>query len=172
MNEKYLQIVAELKTEFPNFEIVQKENNWLMRLIYNLTLMRFWNPDFMSAYVTVMFGRVYMPSYLIGSLTGYMVLRHERVHLRDAARWPVLFELSYLLFPLPFFITMRAYWEYRAYCESLVTEAELFGYVRRDTIDFFVNQFTGSYYLWMFPFPDFLRRRFYRFLATMYIMVR
>ena len=152
--------------------VILKEDNVWMKLLYNITLMRFWNPDFMSAYVTVMFGRVYMPAHLIGTLTGYMVLRHERIHLRDARRWPILFELSYLFFPLPILITLRAYWEYRAYCESLVAEAEIYGYARRDSIEFFVNQFVGSYYLWMFPFPNFLRERFYRFLASRAILVR
>lgn len=172
MNEKYNEIVEELQSEFPRFRVIPKENNVWMKILYSLSLMRFWNPDFMTAYVTVMFGRVYMPAHLIGTYTGYMILRHERVHLRDAARWPLLFELSYLFFPLPFVLTLRAYWEYRAYCESLVVEAERYGYVRRDSIEFYVGQFTGSYYLWMFPFPAFLRERFYRFLASKYITVK
>jgi hypothetical protein len=39
-------------------------------------------------------------------------LRHEAVHLRDARRFPVLFELSYLA-ALPAVFTARAWWEWR-----------------------------------------------------------
>lgn len=164
MNKIYVEFIKEIKSEFPKFEVIEKQKSLLMKIIYYCTGMCFWNPRFMTAYVTVMFGRVYMPYYLIDTLTGYEILRHERVHLRDAARWPLLFEASYLFFPLPFIFTMRAYWEYRAYCESLIVEAEIYGFVNSKSIEFYIEQFTGSYYLWMFPFPKIVRRAFYRFL--------
>lgn len=163
MNKLYSELVNNIKKEFPTFEVVEKESSFWMHALYIASLMRFWNPDFMESYVTVMFGKVYMPKRFIGSETGYRILRHERIHLLDAKKWPILFELSYLLFPLPFIITMRAYWEFRAYCESLTVEAETRGYVSIATIDFIVKQFTGSYYLWMFPFPNYLRNAFTRF---------
>ena len=172
MDQKYIDIVEEIKKEFPSFEVIDKKKSILMRLLFNIALMRLWNPHFMELYVTVMFGKVYMPDNLIGTYTGYQILRHERVHLRDAKRWPVLFELSYLLFPLPFIITMRAYWEYRAYCESLIVQFETYGYVYQGTIDFIVTQFTSSYYLWMFPFPKYLNKKFMQFLQERNIPVR
>jgi hypothetical protein len=168
----YYDFVEEIKAEFPKFEIIEKQNSPLMKFIYTITLMRFWNPFFMTAYITTMFGKVYMPRNLIGTLTGYEVLRHERIHLRDAARWPVLFELSYIFFPLPIVFTMRAYWEFRGYCESLVVENEVFGCVYKESIDFYVEQFTGKFYLWMFPFPKYLHSRFMKFLMDRNIMVK
>ena len=85
-NKLYLDIVADITKEFPKFEVLEKQNSRLMKFVYVVTLMRFWNPYFMTAYVTTMFGKVYMPRNLIGTLTAYEVLRHELVHLRDARR--------------------------------------------------------------------------------------
>lgn len=168
----YYDFVDEIKREFPKFEVIEKQNSKLMKFVYVVTLMRFWNPAFMNAYITTMFGKVYMPRNLIGTLTGYEVLRHERVHLRDAARFPVLFELSYIFFPLPIVFTMRAYWEYRAYCESLLVESEMFDCVYKESIDFYVDQFTGKYYLWMCPFESLIRKAFMKFLTDRNIMVK
>jgi len=172
MNKLYYDIVEDIKREFPNFEVVEKQNSSLMKFIFNISLMRFWNPYFMTAYVTTMFGKVYMPRNLIGSLTAYEVLRHELVHLRDARRFPIFFELSYIFLPFPFVFTMRAYWEFRGYCESLVVENEIFGYVYKESVEFYVKQFTGSFYLWMCPFPDFMRKKFMKFLDERGIMVK
>lgn len=163
-SDKYFSLVKEMEEEFPGFRVYDKSTSALMKLIYHVMLMRFWNRDFMDAYVTAFGNRVWMPPYLIGSLTGYEILRHERVHLRDASRWPIIFELSYLFLPLPFIFTVRAFWEFRAYCESLRVEAEMLGYVRRDSLDFYVKQFTGSYYLWMCPFPNYVMKKFVKFL--------
>jgi hypothetical protein len=172
MNEQYVKIIDDIKKEFPNFEVIEKNKSFLMKIIYIVTLMPLWNPHFMDLYVTVMFGKVYMPPNLIGTSTGYQILRHERIHLQDAKSWPVLFELSYLLFPLPLIVTMRAYWEYRAYCESLIVQYEIYGYVHSATLDFIISQFTSSYYLWMFPFPKYLNKKFMQFLQERNIPVR
>lgn len=163
MDKSYEYLVEQIKSEFPRFQVIEKEKNFWMKLVFSLTLMRFWNPNFMESYITVMFGKVYMPQRFIGTSIGYEVLRHELVHLRDAKKWPVLFELSYIFFPLPFIITFRAYWEFRAYCESLTVDAEKYGYVRSSTIEFIITQFTSSYYLWMFPFPNILRNAFTKY---------
>ena len=165
-------LVKAIKNEFPNFEVVPKSSSWLMKGLYTFSLMRFWNPHFMEVYITALFGKVYMPERFIGTQIGYEVLRHEYVHLRDAARFPVLFELSYLFLPLPVIFTLRAYWEYRGYCESLLAEYERLGYVRASSLDFIVKQFTGSSYLWMFPFPKLLRRAFSNFLEVRRIAIK
>lgn len=172
MDKKYLLLLQEITREFPKFQIIEKENSSWMRFLFTITMMRFWNPEFMSRYVTVMFGCVYMPKSYIGTSVGYEILRHERIHLRDAKNWPIFFELSYLFFPLPIIFTMRAFWEYRAYCESLLTEYERLGYVNHSSIEFYVSQFTGSFYLWMCPFPNFMRKCFYNFLLKREIPVR
>ena len=58
MDQKYIDIVEEIKSEFPNFEVIEKGKSFWMRLLFNITLMRLWNPHFMESYVTVMFGKV------------------------------------------------------------------------------------------------------------------
>ena len=171
MNVKYTTLVREMKEEFKNFEVIEKDTSKLMKFLYSIALMKFWNPDFMTRYTTTLFGKVYMPYGLIDTTTGYSVLRHERVHLRDAKRFPVLFEISYLLL-FPAILTMRAFWEYRAYCESLAVYAELQGSVREYQIDITIDQFTGKYYLWMFPFRKLLKRKFLRFLDENRIKVQ
>lgn len=163
---KFNEFVEEIKVEFPKFQLVKKEDSKLMRLIFAVTLMRFWNPYFMEDYITTLFGKVYMPFRVIGTAAGYDILRHERVHLRDAARFPILFELSYILLPLPAVFTMRAYWEYRGYCESLLAEYERYGNVRRIAIEYYVHIFAGPTYLWMCPFRNFMRNKFYKFLES------
>ena len=164
MNVKYTSIVRQMREEFPHFKVIAKEDSRLMRFIFAILLMRYWNPYFMTHYTTTMFGKVYMPYVFIDTSAGYTILRHERIHLQDAARYPVFFELSYL-FLLPFGITMRAFWEYRAYCESLRVVAEMQGFVCEHQVDDVVRQFAGPYYLWMLPFPGFLKRKFLIFLS-------
>lgn len=163
--------VQKVKQEFPKFEIIVKEESKLMKLIYNITLMRFWNPLFMSYFITVMFGKVYMPRQFIGIPASVDILRHEVVHLRDMKKFPILFELSYILFPLPIIFTMRAFWEFRGYCESIRAIYDRYGYVSEKSIDFFVEQFTSSSYLWMYPFPKTVKNKFLKFASDNNIKV-
>ena len=53
----------------------------------------------------------------LDNLEGYAVtLRHEMTHIRQARDYPVWFQLSYLLLPLPFlFAYGRWHWERQAY---------------------------------------------------------
>lgn len=45
---------------------------------------------------------------------------HELVHIRQARHWPVLFQLSYLLLPVPFFFAwFRWRWEREAYLVNI-----------------------------------------------------
>lgn len=86
------------------------------------------------------------------------LLRHEGVHVADQWRWGVLFYLSYFL-PLylgPF--TLRAWWEWRAYREDVRDEVERTGRLSAGTRERVVRAFTGRVYLWMWPFPSFMRR--------------
>lgn len=48
------------------------------------------------------------------------VLLHEIEHIKQARRWPVMFQISYLLLPVPvFFAWFRWYFERKAYLASL-----------------------------------------------------
>jgi hypothetical protein len=169
---EFYSLVEEIKGEFPKFKIIPKEESPFMKFLYVATLMFLWNKHFMENYITVIFGVVYMPKCYIGTATGGDVLRHERVHMRDAHRWPILFELSYIFLPLPLIFSARAFWEYRGYCESLLAERDRYGYVSNSSIDFYVSLFCSSDYLWMFPFKKYLRNKFLEFLSKNNIEIK
>ena len=161
--DTYNLLVHAIKIEFPDFVVIPKLQSKFMWACYYLSLMPLWNPHFMSRFITVAFGKVYMPEELIGTDIGADVLRHELVHLRDAKRWKILFYLSYVLFPLPAVFTMRAYWEFRGYCESIRAERDRYGVVYSESLNYYVSLFTGPSYLWMCPFPKFVMRKFVEF---------
>jgi hypothetical protein len=149
----------ELTAEFPSFRLFPKESSPLMRALYRALQMRFWNREFLTHYTTVIATRVYMPESLIGTEQGYRTLRHERVHMRDARRTGFFpFAFSYL-FLFPSVVTARAYWELRAYAETMRVELEETGDISEDTIEFIAERFVGSDYLFMCPFPRFVRGR-------------
>ena len=149
-----------LADELPGFGIGYKDESRLQQLIG--VLVRPFNRDYMSHYTTVLFGVVWFPSRSwrarVGPRAIYEILRHEAVHLRDARRFWGFFHLSYV-FLLPAGLTMRAFWEWRAYAESLRVQAELDGAIDDATLRFIEERFTGPDYLFMCPFPRLVRRR-------------
>lgn len=151
---------AHLRAHLPRFRICYKDESTLQRLIGRLV----WpfNRTYCTQYTTVMFGRVYFPNRdwcaRWGPEAVYGILRHEAIHLMDMRRFPGLFQLSYL-FALPSIFTMRAVWEWRGYVETMRVEAELHGCISDTLITHIQARFTGADYLFMCPFPRFIRRR-------------
>jgi hypothetical protein len=150
----------ELAAELPGFAVAYKDESRVQRVLARL-LWPF-NRHYLTGYTTVMFGRVYFPSRAWREAAGaeriYKTLRHEAVHLRDARRFPLLFQLTYL-FVLPSVLTLRALWEWRAYAETLRVEHELHGPIPDRLLDDITARFVGPDYLFMCPFPRFVRRR-------------
>jgi hypothetical protein len=154
---RFQAFARDLAREFPGFRVVTKEDSLLMRTLYWLLAMPLWNRVFLTHYTTVLVYRVYMPRALIGTDAGYRTLRHERVHMRDARRTGILpFAISYL-FLLPTVLTLRAYWELRAYVETLRVELEETGAIPDESLERIATRFTGSDYFFMCPFPRFIR---------------
>lgn len=161
-------LLADIKTEFPSFKLMRKEDSKFMKTL--AVLVKPFCPDFQQSFGTTIGKTVYYPSHWDDS-TLYEVLRHERVHMRDSDKWGPLYYLTYVLLPLPFIISGRAYWEFRGYCETLKVLWEFHGKPvgtdglpvlwRRD-LDWVVEQFTGPSYLFMLPMPKLLRRAFER----------
>ena len=152
MSDRFDHIVEELEREFSTFRLVSKHRSLLMKLIYHGLGMRWWCPEFLTRYTTVIVSVVYMPVELMHTDEGYRVLRHERVHMRDCWRTGVLpFALSYL-FMLPAVFTLRAHWEMRGYTETMRVELEETGAISDETLDYIEEQFTGPAYFWMCPF--------------------
>jgi hypothetical protein len=160
---------AALRAELPRFAVIYKDESRLHRLIG--ALVRPLNARYMQDYTTVIAGVVAFPSRAwraaVGERAIYEILRHEAVHLRDARRFPILFELSWLLLPLPTVLTMRAYWEWRGYAESMRARVELGLPVDDAWIEHVVQRFCGPDYGFMWPFPAALRRRFVALRAAL-----
>lgn len=151
---------AQLARELRGFAVIYKDESRLQRVI--AWLVRPFNRRYLTDYTTVMLGRVYFPSRAwrqrVEPAQLYATLRHEAVHLRDMRRFPLLFQLSYL-FLLPAGLTARAWWEWRAYAETLRVELELRGEISDELLDFVAERFTGPDYLFMLPFSGFVGRR-------------
>ena len=159
---QFSKILKELEAEFPKFRLVAKEQSKFMELLFKFTLMRLWCPRFLTSFTTTIGHTIYMPTYLVGTNSGATVLRHERVHLRDSRGFfkSIWYVLTYLLLPLPVVVTGRAYWELRAYRETLKCHLEECYTFYDSELDWYVDQFTSSSYFWMFPFPTIVRKIF------------
>lgn len=96
MQVSYDQLYDAIRAEIPTFEVRYKDTSRWMRLFGAIL---FFNPAFMSRYVTTFRGKVYVPSaeWLMANRESFTaILAHEYIHLADARRLPVLFESSYV----------------------------------------------------------------------------
>ncbi len=165
-------LMASARREFPGFELVFKADNRLMRAIdvFLKVASLGTNRDFMRSYYTTIGRTVYLPSSweLAGPENRVVDLRHELVHMRQAARHGrILFSFLYLFFPLPVGLAwFRAKFEKEAYEETLRAKAEIFGAmaVAESDPERIVRQFTTSRYLWMWPFKKSVQKWYQRTL--------
>lgn len=146
-------VKADITKEFPSFKIAKKSDNRFMKLLAKLL-----GKQFMTSYVTTIGHTVYVPDTwdAWSAVAQCAVLRHERVHMRQARRLTMpVFTALYLLV---FFPVGLAYWrarlEMEAYCESLAAFKEYGAdYSSDDRKAWLVKQFTTSAYGYMWPFP-------------------
>lgn len=154
------ELVAWMQMHLPRFEVCYKNESRLQQWIG--WLLRPINPTYMTEYTTIMFGKVYFPSREAieewGPSQVYSTLRHEFVHLMDSKRFPIWFELSYLLL-FPTILTMRAYWEWRGYTQTLLVEYEQTGTISSQLVEHIIDRYVSGDYGWMFPFRKRLQRR-------------
>ena len=156
-------LLLELKAEFPKFRLMPKSDSTFMGVVYVLLcIITFGGArgSFMSKFVTTIGSTVYVPD---GWGTWpeeekVTILRHERVHLRQAKRYGhILFSFLYLFFPLPLGLAyFRAKFEKEAYEESMRSDAETYGLTvfNEKYKAFITSQFTSSMYGWMWPFKS------------------
>jgi hypothetical protein len=110
-------------------EVKPKSSSWVMRFCgWFLAIRWLWlwqiNPDFMTRYWTVVWKNVYYPSDEDFDLANdehvkahASTFAHEFIHFDQRKKWGILWALSYLLFPVPFFFAWwRWRWEREAYC--------------------------------------------------------
>lgn len=155
---KYPDLTAlqnEISVEFPDFRLRRKQDSLLMKFIGWLLLVVSFgkNKDFMKEFATTINKTVYLPTDWDkwSSAMKCMLLRHERVHMRQARKYTFpLFAFLYFFFPLPVVWTWRAKFEREAYEETIRALIE-YGddpshLLFRITV---VRFFTSSAYLWM-----------------------
>ena len=169
-------LVAAISKEFPDFRIVPKAGHRLSRAIdlglKLITLGR--QQSYLTRYHTVLGNTLYVPtSWAAATETERMIiLRHERVHLRQRRRlggW--LMALVYVVPFLPLGLAYgRARLEWEAYRETLRATAE---YLGLETIESplyrarIVERFTGADYGWMWPFPSVVGRWYDQVVAEL-----
>lgn len=157
--EAYLET---LRCEFPRFCIREKRSSRLSKLIdRTLRLVTFGRMrTYMTCYHTVIGDTLFVPDSWarLGEVERVILLRHERVHLRQRRRLTFL-GLSFL-YLVPWFPLGLAYGrarlEWEAYTETLRATYELLGpdaahspALRRHILE----RFMGPDYGWMWPFP-------------------
>lgn len=165
-------LLGEIRAEFPRFAIVRKRDSGLQRAIgvalAAITLGG--QRSYMSRYHTVLFGRLYVPDAWerMDDDARYILLRHERVHLRQRRRMgdaAMAFVYMVPFFPL-FLAWGRARIEWEAYVETIRATAEVHGLdAARGLEGEIVRRYVGPDYGWMWPFPRTVRRWFREVVA-------
>jgi hypothetical protein len=167
-------LLAEIAAEFPRFTVVPKGSSALQRAIgvvlAAVTLGG--QRTYMTRYHTLMFGKLFVPETWasMDDAARYILLCHERVHLRQAARMgDFAMAVVYLLPIFPLFLAWgRARIEWEAYEETIRATAEVHGIAAaRRLEDEIVRRYVGPDYGWMWPFPRTVHRWFAEAIATL-----
>lgn len=154
-------LLSDLKAEFPAFCIVPKQNDRLSRAIdWALKLVTLGGQrHYLTRYHTVIGDTLYVPETweTLADLDRVILLRHERVHLRQRRRYGgALMTFLYLVPFLPLGLAYgRARIEWEAYTETLRATAELRGREALHSQELraqIVGRFIGPDYGWMWPF--------------------
>lgn len=157
----YDAFLAEIRAEFPKFRIVPKATDALSRAIdVAVRVLSFGQQrEYMTSYHTVLGQTLYVPTAWarMSDLDRVILLRHERVHLRQSRRFGAL-GMAFL-YAVPFLPMGLAYGrariEWEAYTETIRATAELRGpeAARSPRLrEHVVSQFSSPAYLWMWPF--------------------
>jgi hypothetical protein len=160
-NDRYDGLLAEIRREFPGFRLVVKSRARSQVAIHHaLVVLTFGGMRrYLDGYQTTIGRTVYVTDdwERRDPDARYVIMRHERVHLRQFRRFTLPgMALLYLLLPLPLGLAwFRARFEREAYAETIRAAAEVWGtdhvvdegFKRR-----IVEQFTGPAYGWMWPF--------------------
>jgi hypothetical protein len=174
VSSRHERLIDEIRGEFPTFEIRAKKHDALQRAIGALLLVVTLGGQrsYMSRYHTVLFGKLYVPDSWDAMTDDdrYVLLRHERVHLRQRRRMGDLAMAFVYLFPiLPLFVAWgRARIEWEAYVETIRATAEVSGLMAARALENeIVRRYVGPDYGWMWPFPGAVRRWFAEVIAQL-----
>jgi hypothetical protein len=161
-------LLVDIAAEFSGFEVVPKRDSTFQKLIARALLLVTLGGQrsYMTRYHTVLFGKLYVPDTweCMDDAARYVLLRHERIHLRQRRRMgDVLMGFVYLFPIFPIGLAWgRARIEWEAYVETIAATAELHGLeAARRLEDEIVQRFVGPDYGWMWPFPATIRGWFH-----------
>jgi hypothetical protein len=167
-------LLADIRTEFPDFDIRPKRGSPLQHGIAAALLLLTLGGQrrYLSAYHTVLFGKLWVSDGWDGmdDASRYILLRHERVHLRQRRRMgDLLMTLMYLIPIFPVALAWgRARIEWEAYVETIRATAEVHGLARARALEpEIVRRYVGPDYAWMWPFPAMIRRWFRQAIAEL-----
>ncbi|MEB2313620.1 MAG: hypothetical protein OZ921_15580 [Sorangiineae bacterium] len=170
------ELIEEITREFPRFRLVPKRDDRLSRVIDRLlrVLTLGGQRAYLTRYHTVLFDTLYLPESWdeTAPIDRVIVLRHERVHLRQRRRLGTpLFSFAYLVPLLPLGLAWgRARLEWEAYAETLRATAELKGLAAARAPELrghIVGRFTGPEYGWMWPFTEQVERWYDRVIGEL-----
>jgi hypothetical protein len=157
----------DIRAEFPSFELRYKKTSPLQRAIHVvLAVLTFGGQRvYLTGYYTAMFGKLWVPESWdhMADLDRYILLCHERVHLRQRRRiGDVWMAFVYLVPFFPLFLAYgRARIEWEAYDETLRATAEVYGLEAAERLRGpIVRRFVSGDYGWMWPFPRVVNRWF------------
>jgi hypothetical protein len=163
--ERSTALLESMTLEFPGFAIRKKGTSRLQRLLGGLLRVVTFGQQrtYVTQYYTVLFGVLWVPESwdLLPDKARYVLLRHERVHLRQRKRLgDLLLALVYLVPIFPLGLAWgRARIEWEAYRETLRATAEVYGMdAARGLGPEIVRRFVGGDYGWMWPFPKTVAR--------------
>lgn len=170
------QLIESMQQEFPSFRIVDKRLDYLSQAIdYFLKFVTLGGQrEYLTHYHTVIGYTLYVPDSWqhTPDLARVIVLRHERVHLRQRRRYGLpLMAFLYLVPILPLGLAYgRARLEWEAYRETLRATLELCGVEALQSAALraqIVGRFTGSAYGWMWPFRSQVNRWYDRAISDL-----
>jgi hypothetical protein len=167
-------LLDEIRAEFPSFQLLRKKGSRLQRAIHvALQVVTFGGQRvYLTDYYTAMFGKLWVPESWdrLPDLDRYVLLCHERVHLRQRRRMGDLAMTFVYLVPFfPLFLAYgRARIEWEAYAETLRATAEVYGLEAAERLRGpIVTRFVGGEYGWMWPFPTTIDRWFCEAMAKL-----
>lgn len=165
LNERYAMLVKDLQQQGVTIE--SKESRWYWKaLAFILKVLSFGKIEFMKNFSTTTGAIIGVPAdWDTWDLRlRYEVLKHESKHIEQYKRFgfgniwfgAIVVGIAYAFLPFPIGLAYcRAMIEREGYAESMRVIVQLDGPdAARAAKSFFVSQYTGPNYLWMWPFKS------------------
>jgi hypothetical protein len=167
-------LLHDIREEFPSFRIQEKRNSPLSWLIDKLLILLTFGGQrsYLTTYYTVLGSTLFVPDGWaeLPDVDRVILLRHERIHLRQRRR--LTLPGMAFLYLIPFFPLGLAYGrarlEWEAYRETILATFELKGIAEARALrPQIVRRFVAADYGFMWPFPSTIDRWYGRVIAEL-----